>query len=138
MRDKQGKEIKVPKFYILQKKDSKELVKYPLSRIRRKITPSLLLKEDQIKDILSIKNNLKFGDCINCPYGKNWAEFSCYGAVNDGSNIGFFCMAHYHDKTELELYEVELNIKKIDSTPFMPNGYKKFERYIQNKEGKQA
>lgn len=138
MIDNKGKEIRVPKFYILQKKDSKELVKYPLSRIRRKITPSLLLKEDQIKDILSIKNNLKFGDCLNCPYGKDWNDFSCVGSINDGSNKGHFCLAHYNDKTELELYEVELNIKKIDLTPFMPDSYKKFERQIQNKEGKQA
>ncbi len=138
MIDNKGKEIRVPKFYILQKKDSKELVKYPLSRVRRKITPSLLLKEEQIKDILSIKNILKFGDCTNCPYGKDWSEFSCAGSINDGSNKGRFCIAHYHDKTDLELYEVELSIKKIDSTPFMPNGYKKFERQIQNKEVKPA
>lgn len=135
MRDKQGKEIKQPKFYILQKKDSKELVKYPLSRIRRKITPSLLLKVNQIKDIFSIKECLKFGDCENCPYGKDWSDYSCYASVNDGSNKGRFCIAHYCNKTELELYEVELKIKKVDSTPFMPNGYKKFERQIKNKEG---
>lgn len=32
----------------------------------------------------------------------------------------------------------DIKDKKIDSTPFMPDSYKKFERQIQNKEGKQA
>ena len=117
-----GKEVKKPKFYLIQDKKTKNFVTFPLSNYGVNITRKMLLTEESIHKVFRIKEEIN-RSCKNCPYGFG-GEYHCY--MYDPVQPDEFCAAKYDKKSELDVYEIELKVKKIDSTCFMPNSYKKF------------
>lgn len=122
--DAKGKIIKNPKFYLIQHAKTKKFVRYPLSSVGANITRRALLTKEVVEDIFCQKEKIN-RVCKDCPYGRN-ADYQCY--AYDSEQQHGFCVARYDKKTELDVYEIELRIKKVDSTQFQPNSFKKWSK----------